>query len=189
MKRMLCLALAVAAALGLAGCVRDKPGKVDYEMPTAANPAGTMKIDALLYAVNEVMGYGDKKEKYFSREDATSYAVPLPPDGKQTLYMMEKGDIEIRLFADIETDCFTGAYFKSLLHESSYTEQQMVSLGGAFLSVLEPTEFGRMLVEISPTEDEIDENGVAVADGVEKTASGDAWAIVYQKSIFKIEAK
>ncbi len=154
MKRMTALLCALFFLL-VSGC-GNAPAP---ENPDAAVQPGTLPAERFFALVSSYLSDGETPLTV-SKDDGDAFLVPLSETEKQTLYLLELGDLELAVFADEKSDGVLGAYVR-MLYDDASAEADLFTLTAACLRALEPQHYEVMLTE--------------AAAGSE--ASGDVWAI------------
>ena len=187
-KRTLALLLIAAALLTASGCGTRRAGEGEenggekLSLPAQASPPGSMSAEDILALVSGLVGYDESGEKIFElkKADADSFEVPGVGGERERLYLFQIEDIELALFADIESDGVTGLSVRRM-YDDELVEAYMASFAGAFLSLLEPEKYESMLSEVLPGTDGAEAGSMGV-----KTARGEYWLMEYSSDIAKI---
>ena len=195
MRKIICLLLIAALALPFAGCQNDdqgnsspSPSPTPYdpvEIPTIPIPAGSLKIDDLLNIVNQIVIFEEGYE--FDKKYAEAY-----PDEGEIIYVFDRIETEVVLFADGETDYFLYGFFRTRWNDLEVAFA-MASIAGAFLKALEPDQYENMILEIMAYADRGDENmddqHFWTEDFEPLESSGEVWTIRNEGTLINIYPK
>jgi len=183
MKKILILLMLSVLFLGLTGCKRDPAPSAQLPepivslqaaLPTDAVAPNTMTIDEVLNAINFLIA--DSGFELLHKSDASVTDIQAFPEEDDILYGFERDDVEIVIIGSRQTDCFTGAYFRSL-YDDELTEANMSLYAGLLMEVLEPNTYQSMGEMI-----------VAGIESQEKEAnySGEFWDVLYHEGLINI---
>jgi hypothetical protein len=197
------LTIMLAMVFSFAGCSKEHPKPIEetvMEKPTSASITDSVPIGELLAIVNTALERDGGGNVVFKIDEADVYELP-PPDN-EVLYVFNKADCEIVLFASYETGNFLQAYFRVEL-DSEAAEEYMLSYAGVFLMALEPNEYVQMLDGIvaqfnemvaSASEDEIgdeyfdeEEYLRALVNEEGLISYGEHWKMTYRMDMVNIQ--
>lgn len=140
MKRMTALLCALLFLLA-SGC-----GNASVpESPDTAVQPGALPAERFFTLVSSYLSDGEAPLTV-SKDDGEAFLVPLSETEKQTLYLLELGDLELAVFADEKSDGLLGAYVR-MLYDDASAEADLFTLTAACLRVLEPQQYEAMLKE------------------------------------------
>lgn len=182
MKKALCILLTSVIILTVFGCKNGMPEQQEQpetqqqtqelQRPSEASAPNSVNIDDMFAYINDILGSAIIYE--YDREDAAIFDLSVTGRDEGILYMFEHPGHEVVITTDAETDNFLHCYFRLSVHsEDVFTG--MITIAAAFLEILEPVEYQRMISDV------IKESGLGGESHSEAKALGEIWMIMFSE--------
>ena len=179
MKKALCILLISAIVFTMSGCKdggRDKNTQQNeqqtqqHERPSSAARPNTVNIDDMFGYLNDILGSSIIYE--YDRDDADIFDLSATGHDQGMLYMFDHPGHEAVITTDAETDNFLHCYFRLTVHSEDIFAA-VVTIAAAFLEILEPDEYQRMIYDVMQS------SGLGGETHSEAKAVGEIWMIMF----------